>query len=271
MTEMNTDRAAAIEKIRRFSEKYLGGNLDNLLTFSMSKTFPDKEFGCPGRRFDCDDTEIMRSIYIVLFGDVWSGLTAQSLADYTFRGETINTYNTMFGKPNDESKHPGFDKFSPSAEMSEKVARFRTTFHYVGNFVVLPNLEFGGDSINRYRGCHTQWRDFFDRFFVALEAVLTEQTEVDAKLKHLVDANRAALQPYFGSVGFKKLATVLLLEDYLNAGGSPFVNSKGFYWWQKGVDRYEYIAEAERFINFSTQVIEKRGRHMVAALKNALQ
>ena len=68
---MYNDRAAAIEKIRRFSEKYLGGDLDNLLTFSMSKIFPDKEFGCRGEsRFDCDDTEIIRSIYIVLFADV---------------------------------------------------------------------------------------------------------------------------------------------------------------------------------------------------------
>lgn len=60
---MYNNRAAAIEKIRHFSEKYLRGNLDNLLTFSMSKTFPDKEFGCSSEsRFDCDDTEKMRSI-----------------------------------------------------------------------------------------------------------------------------------------------------------------------------------------------------------------
>lgn len=267
---MYNDRAAAIEKIRRFSEKYLGGTLDNLLTFSMSKTYLDNEFGCPGRRFDCDDTEIMRSIYIVLFADVWPGLTFQSLADYTFRGETINTYNTMFGRPTDETMHPGLDKFSPSAKLSEQVAQFRTTYHYIGNFVVLPNIEFGGDTINRYRGCHHNWRDFFDCFFVALEAVLTEQTDADVKLKDLVETNRSALMPYFGTVGFRKLATLLLLEDYLNADGSPFVNSKGFYWWQKGVDRDEYFAEAERFIDFSTQVIEKRGRRMIAALKKAL-
>lgn len=268
---MNNDRTAAIEKIRRFSEKYLGGDLDNLLTFSMSKTFLDNEFGSPGRRFDCDDTEIMRSIYIVLFADVWPGLTAQSLADYTFRGETINTYNTLFGRPNKETMHPGLDKFSPSTELCEKVAQFRTTYHYIGNFVVLPNLEFGCDTINRYRGCHADWRDFFDRFFVALEAVLTEQADVDDKLKDLVETNNSALQPYFGTVGFKKLATTLLLEDYLNDDGSPFANSKGFYWWQQGVDRDEYFAEAERFIDFSTQVIKNRGQRMIAALKEALQ
>lgn len=268
---MYNDRAAAIEKIRRFSEKYLGGDLDNLLTFSMSKIFPDKEFGCRGEsRFDCDDTEIIRSIYIVLFADVWPGLTTQSLADYTFRGETINTFNTMFGKPTNESKHPRLDVLSPSAELSEKVVQFRTTFHYVGNFVVLPNIWFNSTSINRYRGCHEEWHDFFDRFLVALEAVLTDQSDVDIHLKELVEANRMPFLPYFGTVGFKKLITSLYLEDYLNKDGNPFILSKGFCWWQDTIDRDEYFAEAERYIDFSTHVIEKRGLRMIAALKNAL-
>lgn len=271
MIDSTNDRAIAIEKIRRFSEKYLGGNIDNLLTFSLSKVYRDNEFECPGRRFDCDDTEIMRSIYIVLFGDVWPGLTAQSLADYTFRGETINTYNTMFGKPDAQSMHTGLDRFSPSVELSEKVAQFRNTYHYIGNFVVLPNIAVDGETINCYRGCHEDWRDFFDRFLVAFEAVLTDQTDVDPMLKTLVEANHEAFKPFFGAIGFKKLATLLFLEDYLDDSGNPIVSSKGLYYWKKGVSPEEYFEETNRFIDFSTEVINKRGRRMIAALKKALQ
>lgn len=60
------------------------------------------------------------------------------------------------------------------------------------------------------------------------------------------------------------------LENLDAYDGNPFILSKGFCWWQDKIDRDEYFAEAERYIDFSTHIIEKRGLRMIAALKNAL-
>lgn len=94
------ERRIITEKIISFTNKYLDGDIDRIATFSLSKLWNDPEFGCPKpRRYDNDDTELMRCIYVLIFSDVWPGLTLESLERYEYRGETMNTYNTLFGQP----------------------------------------------------------------------------------------------------------------------------------------------------------------------------
>ena len=49
----------------------------------------------------------------------------ETLEDNTYRGDTLNTYNTMFGRPCQNSLHPGLDKFNPSKELVKKVECFQ--------------------------------------------------------------------------------------------------------------------------------------------------
>lgn len=270
---MDEEKKIAASVIERFADKYLDGNIDDIVSFPLSRLYCDKEFGCPNdRRFDFDDTNLMRAIYVLIFSDFWPGLTFDSLENYAYRGDTMNTYNTMFGKP-DYSKcimHPGLDRFNPSNELKEKVVDFRLNrYNLIGNMVVLPNVEFESETINRYRGCnHTH--DFFDRFLLDFKAVLTKNPEADEKLCHLVDVNTEYLDKYFSENGFKKLTTNLFFEDYLDSNGNPEVLSKGFYYWIKGVSADEYLAEANRYIDFSIQVITNRGNLMLKAINEQL-
>lgn len=55
------------EKINEFAVKYLDGNINNIVSFSLTQFVKDKDFGCSGRSFDHDDTEIMRYIYVAVF------------------------------------------------------------------------------------------------------------------------------------------------------------------------------------------------------------
>lgn len=265
------ERAASI--IKRFADKYLDGKIDDVVSFPLSRLYRDKEFGCPSdRRFDFDDTNLMRAIYVLIFSDVWPGLSFEALERYEYRGDTMNTYNTMFGKP-DYSKgiwHPGLEKFQPDETLKKKVVDFRLNrYNLIGNMIVLPNIEFEGETINRYRGCnHTH--DFFDRFLRDFKAVLTGDSESDVKLKDLVKANAKYLDLFMNEEGFHNLISQLFLEDYIDDNGNPVISSKAFYYWIKDVPSQEYLTEAHRYIDFSNQVIEHRGKKMLEALKNEL-
>lgn len=254
--------------IYEFIDTRLQGDVGRLVSFPLAQLSKDKKFGCPGRSFDYDDTNLMRAIYCLAFADAWPGLNMASLADWSYRGETLNTYNTMFGKPDATSLHPGIDRYAPTKEFEDKVEEFYIAFGTIGNMAVLPNkVNAKRTTINCYRGCHRDWRDFTDRFLCALYNIFTEQGEIDEGLKDLIDINRNSFEAYLIPGGFAELSRKLMLEDYLDAENQPVLNSKGYYYWRKNNDRDDYLAEAGRYIDFSTQVIRNRGKRMVDALK----
>ncbi len=130
--------------------------IDHLPDFRSSKLWNDYDFGCPNsEHYDNDDTEIMRAIYVLIFSDIWPGLTLDALANYKYRGDTMSTHNTLCGRPRyGVSMHPKFDRFSPH-ELSAKVIDFRLNqFNRMSNMIVLPNIWHKGTTINRYHRMH---------------------------------------------------------------------------------------------------------------------
>ena len=59
--------------IKQFVSEKLGGNIDGLLNYDLSQLRGDDMYGCDNREFDCDDTNIARAIYSVVFKDVEMG------------------------------------------------------------------------------------------------------------------------------------------------------------------------------------------------------
>lgn len=76
-----------IKLINDFTHDYLHGNLDELANFRLYDLREDDKYGCPNRKFDSDDTNLMRAIYCVLFSDAWQGLTMDTLENYLLEAE----------------------------------------------------------------------------------------------------------------------------------------------------------------------------------------
>ena len=51
-----------LDIIRSFIEERLEGDITRLTTFPLGNLRNDETYGCPGRKFDSDDTELMRAI-----------------------------------------------------------------------------------------------------------------------------------------------------------------------------------------------------------------
>lgn len=53
-----------IEIINSLVAEKLDGNIQRLANFPLGSLRNDKVYGCPGRNFDSDDTELMRAIFV---------------------------------------------------------------------------------------------------------------------------------------------------------------------------------------------------------------
>lgn len=253
--------------IKQFVSEKLGGNIDGLLNYDLSQLRGDDMYGCDNREFDCDDTNIARAIYSVVFKDVWPDLTYESITKKKYRGDTINTFNTLFGRI-DRSEIKGFDRIAKDSKIRPMVINFYTTYHTIGNMMVLPNKFVGRSSLNLYRGCHHIWRDYIDRFLAELYLNLMGNPN-DVKLDQLIKANSFAFKDYYGLDGFKRLIHGLYLEDYI-VDDVPMVESAGYYWWKKNLDKQKYLDEALRYIVTSERIIKRRSLLIVNKIKERI-
>ena len=85
--------------IDKFVEEKLFGNIDSIIDYDLGLLRSDKQYGCLGRQFDPDDTNLMRAIYCIVFGDVWTNLTWDNSGEGKLRGDTINSSATLFSYP----------------------------------------------------------------------------------------------------------------------------------------------------------------------------
>ena len=67
----------SFEFINSFVAEKLEGDIQRLADFPLGSLCSDKVYGCPNRNFDSDDTELMRAIYCVVFGDTWENISIQ--------------------------------------------------------------------------------------------------------------------------------------------------------------------------------------------------
>ncbi len=254
------------ELIASFIKEKLDGDVNRLASYPLGQLRSDKVYGCPGRKFDSDDTELMRAIYCVVFSEAWKNISMENLGDGKLRGDTLNTYNTLFSAPWNE-------RFTaiwhPDEDLVEKIKQFQITFHTIGNMAVLPDRRIGEWSINKHRGCHDEWHDYEDRFLAALYKVLTRKPDRDPDLEELVTLNSEDFEPYYGEEGWRRFINLNMLEYYVNIVYEPVVSSLGYTYWRGGYTNKErFFAECHRYIDLSTSIINDRAKRMIDIIIN---
>ena len=89
-------QAAAL--VADFVNEYIAGDWEKLKSFDFRELRNSDKYGCPDRNFDCDDCNLMRAVYVVLWNGCLPQLTLDNCgARRRYRGDTLNTFHTMFG------------------------------------------------------------------------------------------------------------------------------------------------------------------------------
>ena len=262
----------AAELLKEFVSEKLSGEWKNFHEFDFRTLGDSEKFGCPGRNFDCDDTNIMRAVYVVLWGEELPGLRMDNFGyRKQYRGDTVNTFHTMFGR--EIAGRPGFfaglEKYHPSDELREKVRCFRKLCSTIGNYVVLPNYFAEQTSLNCYRGTNG-WHDFFDLFLIELHKVLTASGSADETLEKLVKVNNFCFSKFQGEAGFSTLTEKLFLSDYCSSGGIPQKIFAMNYHWLNEKAPEQYFQAAELYLEKTRKIICARAGKIITALQNKL-
>ena len=258
--------------ISNFVEERLQGNLNEFVRFDFAQLRGDKKYGvCGGNSFDCDNTKLSKAIYLLVFEDVWNDLSFVSLEKGVYRGDTINSFNTTFGKVDITGGFAGLNRFNPDENLQQRVLKFHSLYHTIGNFMVLPNACVDVYTLNTFRGVYHQWRDYVDKFVGALHLLLTSPQSVNNEEFHqLITANIKDFEPYYHQDGFELLMDKLLLNDCIDQDGMPKQLFDVVYHWDKRLTRDIYLRHVNQYLDFCESFIEKRGAKMVEIIASKL-
>ena len=247
-----------------FIQEQLPGGIKQLndYCFADLKKTP---WGKCNSSFDCDNTLLANAIYVLLWGgsgNFYPDLTLENVGTgRKYRGDTINSFRSVLGKY--EETLPFWEK----AGMGEKVSCFFRKYHTIGNFTILPNEKYQKNTFNMERGC--KYGDFFDRFLVELEKIMTNSPDKNETFHLLKEANKEC----FEGKTLKDFSETFFWGDYIE-DGIPEILFAPHWTLRKKFEKIspgsDYVAYAERFIDMSTKIINNRAALMIAALEKKL-
>ena len=260
--------------IKEFVFVYLNGDFYSFRDFDLSCLANDSRFGCNNRGFDCDDTNLARAIYFLLWGKNFPDLTLPGIGTgKKYRGDTLNTYNTVFGAYLPEQHTSvGLLKSEAPKELQILSERFHVAYHTIGNLILLPNAtEFEKKhtyTLNTYRG--GVYKDYFDLFLQQLSTCLAENRG-DSHLINLINRNDFFFSWLNRKGGLKYFRDVCMLEDYFINDEPKNIFIPYVYClrkkkaWDESEKAY-YIEGVKKYILTATSIIQKRSLRMINKL-----
>lgn len=261
--------------INDFISEYLNGNIFGFLDFDFKNLKHDSKYGCRGRSFDCDDTNLSKAIYFLLWEDIYPNLSLQDIGTgKLYRGDTLNTFNTLLGTYLPEKQvSDGLIKSNAPSRLIELTNQFHRTYHTIGNFILLPNIAEtncrGSYTFNTYRGI--AFKDYFDLFLQKLELCYIDES-IDLHLSALIKRNDFFFSWLSSMGGFKFLKEICWLDDYFDGNKPKTIFAPYVYclrkkkeWTDK--EKIDYIKYSEKYILDATSIIKNRAIKMIAKLK----
>ena len=257
------------EIITHFVGEKLSGKIAKLEDYCFSELNGTRYGRCSGMsEFDCDNTVLANAIYVLLWGgrgNIFPELTMENVGrGKAFRGDTMNSFNTVFGKY--DSTIDLWEKYG----MGEQVDSFQKKYHTIGNFIVLPNRATPGiDTLNMYRG--RTWGDFFDRFLIELDKVLSGKEDKDAGLSACVACNQSSFQ----GIQISKMSNSMFLQDYIDESNAMPKPVFGHYFAGNKIKRDIHDAAYRKFalsyIEKTIEIISNRSKKICLELSRKME
>lgn len=265
-----------------FVRDHLQGDWRSLADLSLTEMqYSPHLYGFPLDFKDCDETGFMWEIYNRIWGlermsesPPMEGGTAPRI----WRGDTINSFRTMFGSEivygADHAGGSGVVGFKGlrrngvEEELFQKTHGFWCTYSLIGNFLPLPNVKCFNRTMNTYR---TVWHDYFDRFLTELRRCLVQGVDAMPKnvptIDGLVERNAFFWDSYGGRDGWERYVREFMLEDYCHDDYTPKRLYDNMWHWKKSLSREEYAKACHSYIDTAGELIRRRSVRMAVRLE----
>jgi ADP-ribosylglycohydrolase len=250
--------------IKDFIEQKLAGDINRMIDFDFNTLKNDEKFGdCRGFAFSVEKTNIMKAIMSVAFGDLWPGLSQDSLDNYTYNVTSINQMHYLFGANILDQYFKGMQEFHPTKEQHERAVRVSHLLDTIGNLWILPgNIDADKDTYH-YHG-------YADLFLKDLYNVMTGNGKARPDLKGTVYNARKQMEHLKGEEGFEKLARGLFLDDFLDYYGKPTDVLPQIWFLMKSLKQETYFKAVDDYCTFMERFVPKRAKLIVEKLSREL-
>lgn len=276
-------------------KKCIKDHVDDLLDFSfLNIKNKDKYLYAKADRQDIDGdrTKVTYIIYCLLWGDdlhikfsdylkTNSDNEHPTTSKINFSGDTICTFNTLFGRDNVvwfndfKNRKTNNMKFGDdclsvfSDEQLIKINDFRLKYQTIPNFYPLPckPLDDSKITLNLYRGNFRRWGDFFDTFLSNLEVVLEHgiENKYSKDIKNLIDNNSHFFDTYKTRNDFVKLFKLQPFNDL------RFTDEEKKLRYDNDNTLDAYKVFAMKYIDKVTKCIDDRKEKIEKELENKIE
>lgn len=257
------------ETLNRFISIHLECDLNILVNFDFT------EMGKIYKK-DCDRLPIINAIYCVLYSKHFQidGCLMKSNIFSITSGDTLNTYNSSFGKgPAGRRARQLIETFEDQ-QLEKQLKEFKHRYHTVGNFMPLPMKSINRVTLNTAR--NTAFNDYADLFLELIkeyysvnlnEAVFLSRFANSHQRKGVQNLSRVMVinQDYFESFAdFNEFLKVNYLHPFYTNSRMPlFTHSHDEIY-------FKDIRDIKKYLENSLSIIEERGQAIVQALYDEL-
>lgn len=250
--------------IKDFVEHKLDGDINRLVDFDFHTIENDDTYGnCRGFAFSVEKTNIMKAIMAVTFGDLWPGLTQDSLDDYTYNVTRVNEMHYLFGANILDKYFKAMQEFHPTKEQHQRAVTVSHLLDTLGNMWVLPGHIDADKDTYHYHG-------YVDLFLKDVYNAMTGKGKVRPDVKGTIYNARKQMGHLQGAEGFDKMARGLLLDDFLDYYGNPTDVLPQIWFSMKFLKREVYFKAVDDYCAFMEHFVPKRGKLIVEKLKRAM-
>lgn len=280
------DYQKAKKLVCEFIEEVLDGKVDNLLNADLYELIYETKNRDIINKYvgdikDPDMYLITQAIYIIVWGNIYE-LTFDKLgswgktenSQYPFRGDTMNSFKSVYGDNGVIAKRYNLDK-----NTMDLVNKYHKLYHSIGNFIVIPNRK----NVNSKRANYYTIQDFYDSFIgVIYQFCYPEKiTEYSIYYDELVPVLKA--NDEYRENKFETWIKEFFLESYIK-NGQPYnvfdidiqMRKKEYIGRnRRSKDNYytkeEYALLAQKYYETSKQIIDFRANKILSILVDRIK
>ena len=255
----------AVDLLRKFVTERLDCDIRRLKDFDFDSLRDDREFG-DERDITVWGLESMliKAVVTFAFADTWPGFTYESMDKHRYKADPVNITSTIFGV-HFEDYYKALETFHVPEELRQRVIRFGKKVHTVGNIMVLP---FG---LRQIRDTKPMGRGYVDVFLREFHKMMAGEKKCNMKMLDALNLKKKEIVGFRTEQNFMKIASNLMLDDFLDDLGKPKQVFQGLFSWEPGITREAYLGTAIEFLDFCEPFIDKRADRIIEKLDNILK
>ncbi len=249
----------ALKLVKEFITEELNGDIYKLKSYDFRNIKNKEKYG--GSEM-LERSDIMRSIMVLAFGDVWPELNMDNVEHYKYLCGTINSPNYLMGANILDQYLKGMQNWGASESQIHRAIKVWHLCEQIGNWWILP-----GNAACFSTQLNGKFKGYGDRYLLQLYENMTSSQKTKIGRKVMLMSEAELLKGHAGPVGFANIVRENMLEGMVDSSERPIEIFDYVWSYKKDLTKDQYFNAIDKFCSFCEDFIPKRSERIVEKLK----